>query len=267
MTVSLIITTYNWKEALEMVLKSVLIQTVLPDEVIIADDGSRNDTKELIENFQKQFSIPLIHSWQEDKGFRLAASRNRAISKSSCEYIIVIDGDMILDKRFVENHIRYSSKGKYLQGSRVLMTEEYSKKLFSMKKFRKPSFFSKKMGNRQNSLYIPFLTNIFIKKESKDLNRIRGCNFSLYKDDIYLVNGFNEDFTTWGKEDSEFVQRLYNADIKRINLKFASIQYHIYHKEGKACNNNIFLLENTINNNLKWCENGINKYLKGNNES
>ena len=87
-TCSLIATTYNWPEALELVLLSIVNQTILPNEVIIADDGSREDTKELIEIFQKVFPIPLIHVWHEDKGFRLATIRNKAISKAKYHYIL-----------------------------------------------------------------------------------------------------------------------------------------------------------------------------------
>ena len=94
--VSLIITTYNWEKALNQVIQSALNQTVLPGEVIIADDGSKPPTKELIQKFQKNSPIPIIHSWQEDDGFRAAMSRNKAIAKASYEYLIIIDGDIIL---------------------------------------------------------------------------------------------------------------------------------------------------------------------------
>jgi len=261
MKCSLIVTTYNWKEALELVLLSVLQQIKMPDEVIIADDGSDMETRLLIEKYIKIFPIPLIHSWQEDSGFRLSHSRNKAISLSKYEYIIISDGDMILDKNFVRDHYSCAKKGKYVQGSRVLMLSTISKKILFEKKMMKLSFFSKDIKNRLNLLYIPLLKYYFCMQENQKLKRIRGCNFSLYKKDIIKVNGFNEDFITWGQEDSEFVQRLYNIGMVRSNLKFGAIQYHIYHKEGTNNNSNIKILQNTIDTKLIYCENGINKYF------
>ena len=96
MRVSLIVTTYNRPDALKLLLMSINSQSVPPNEIIIADDGSKNSTKKCIDEFKKKSSLQVIHSWQEDKGFRVAKSRNKAIAKSKCEYIILIDGDVIL---------------------------------------------------------------------------------------------------------------------------------------------------------------------------
>ncbi len=260
MRCSLIITTYNWSEALELVILSALGQTRLPDEIIIADDGSKQDTKELIEKYRHNSVVPIIYSWQEDQGFRLAHSRNLAISKSTCEYIIVVDGDMVLDSRFVKDHIRCSEKGTYIQGSRVLLMAEPTKSILNSKNLKNISFFMQNMKNRMNMIYAPWVSKVYCMFKNNELNRTRGCNFSLFKEDIIAVNGFNEDFVTWGKEDSEFVQRLYNNGVKRKNLKFSAIQYHLYHKEGNANENNIALLQNTIDKKLIWCINGIDKY-------
>ena len=103
MRVSLIITTYNRPDALMLVLQSIANQTKLPEEVIIADDGSDNNTKELITNFQESSSFNIVHSWQEDKGFRAANSRNKAIAISNFEYIVLVDGDMILHPKFIQD--------------------------------------------------------------------------------------------------------------------------------------------------------------------
>ena len=103
MKCSLIISTYNWPEALDLVLKSVLRQTTMPSKVIIADDGSKAETRLLVEEYKKIFSVPLIHVWQEDNGFRLATIRNKAISNSNFTYIIQIDGDVILNKNFIKD--------------------------------------------------------------------------------------------------------------------------------------------------------------------
>jgi glycosyltransferase involved in cell wall biosynthesis len=260
--VSLIITTYNWKEALKLTLDSIVMQTILPDEVIIADDGSTDDTRKMIDEFKKTCNIPIIHSWQEDKGFRLAQSRNKAISISKYDYIIFIDGDIILHRKFIQDHINLSKEGIYLQGSRVLLNEEFSKEILVNKVFKRPHIFSGKFKNRINYFYSPLLSKLFFKTKIKSHSGVRGCNFSFFKKDIIRINGFNEDFIGWGREDSEFVERLYNSGIQRRTLKFRAVQYHIFHNEGNASTKNNNILEKAINEKLSWCENGIDKYLK-----
>src|SRR6478609_6191635 len=124
MKVSLLIATYNWPEALNLVLKSVLRQSILPNEIIIADDGSSKETETLIESFKTRTDIPILHIWHEDKGFRLAEIRNKAIMASQFEYIIQIDGDIILHSNYIENHIRFAKKNCFMTGPRVLLQKE-----------------------------------------------------------------------------------------------------------------------------------------------
>jgi len=261
MKCSLVICTYNWPEALAMVLLSVNKQSVLPDEVIIADDGSGSSTSKVINEFSKSIKIPIIHSWQKDNGCRIPHSRNRAIARSSFEYIIMIDGDTIMHRDFIKDHKRFAKKGSYIQGSRVLLQSDFTKQILNDNKFQKPSFFLKDSKNKINMLRLPFLSSILKSFKSQSLSRIRGCNFSIFKDEIIKVNGFNENFILWGREDSEFVQRLYNIGVKKQLLKFSGIQYHLYHKQGNASACNDVILKDTIDNNSTWCENGIDSYF------
>ncbi len=119
MKTSLIVTTYNWPEALELSLLSALNQKVLPGEIIVADDGSTDETRVLVEKIAVFSPVPIIYSWQEDKGFRAARSRNKAIAKSSGEYIILIDGDMVLEKRFIRDHLECAKPGHFIQGNAI----------------------------------------------------------------------------------------------------------------------------------------------------
>ena len=118
-TVSLLVSTYNWKEALALCLRSAFSQTVKPDEIVIADDGSREDTRELIENMKKKTDIPVVHVWHEDKGFRKTNILNKAIKKISSEYIIQIDGDIVMDKNFISDHLELVEEGYFVCGSRL----------------------------------------------------------------------------------------------------------------------------------------------------
>ena len=261
MNCSLIICTYNWPEALSFVLESVALQIELPDEIIVADDGSSESTSRIIDDFAKSIAIPVIHSWQEDLGCRIPHSRNKAISKSNFEYIIVIDGDTVLHNSFIKDHKRFAKPGVYIQGSRVLLQPDFTKTLFKNNLFRKPSFFSRHSKNKLNMLYLPHFSVLMGFIKSRSINRIRGCNFSIFKADILKVNGFNEEITTWGREDSEFVQRLFNSGMSKQHIKFPGIQYHLYHKEGIHNSDNNVILEKTINKKLKRCSLGINRYL------
>ena len=266
MNCSLIICTYNWPEALSLVLDSVITQTVMPEEIIIADDGSEKSTLRVIELFRKQLPVPVIHSWQEDFGCRIPHSRNRAIAKSNSEYIVDIAGDTILHPDFIKDHKKYAQRGVYIQGSRVLLQKFFTNIIFENSIFNHPRFFSNHAKNKINMVRIPFLTYLASYLKSNNIKRVRGCNFSIYREDVIKVNGFNEDITSWGREDSEFVQRLINYGLFKKHLKFSGIQFHIFHNErvinsqGSAKANDYFI-EDAIKNNLVWCTNGIDHYL------
>ena len=102
---SLIIATYNQPEFLRLAILSAWEQTHLPDEIIIADDGSREETAELIRGMKKESSVPIIHTWQPDDGFRVALARNNAVAVSTGEYLIFLDGDCYMNKYFIEDHL------------------------------------------------------------------------------------------------------------------------------------------------------------------
>lgn len=258
---SLIIATYNNPKALELVLLSVLNLRVLPNEVIIADDGSTNQTKELIESFRNKLPIPLMHVWHEDKGFRLAAIRNLAIAKANFEYIIQIDGDIIMHKNFVKDHVQFAAKNQFLFGSRVNITESFLEKLHQTKQ-TKFHFFSKGISKRFRSIYFPFATK-FVKQNHVVSSKLRGCNMSFWRNDIIKINGYNEDFVGWGGDDSELANRLHNNNIAGLRLKNAAIIFHIYHKEADKSNleRNIEIQMLSRNQKHKTVKNGISKYL------
>ena len=266
LTSSLIITTYNQKERLALVLDSVKELSYLPNEVLIADDGSKEDTKELIKAYQKDFPVPLKHIWQEDKGFRLSEIRNLAIKNAKCEYIIIIDGDMILDKNFIKDHLSFAKKKVFLQASRTIIDEKDSQKIlrdnayklaFDIKNFKKYRILA-----LAKLIYLTsrIRANFFDKNDF--IRGIRGCNMSFFKKDCEDINGFNEDFIGWGREDSEFVARfLFNkGELRR--LKFSAIAYHIYHKENSRtmldANHKIYL--ECVKNKNTFCKNGLEKF-------
>ena len=259
LSVSLIVTTYNRPDALELVLLSLKEQTELPDEVIIADDGSGQETRELLERYKPDFPVPIVHCWQRDEGFRLAQIRNKAAAAAGCEYMIVVDGDMLLHRDFVKGHKRAAWKGRYVQGSRVWFSEDDAESVIKSGDINSLPSFQKK-ENWLRSINSPFLSKLF-SRVTRQLEGVKGCNMAFWKEDCIKVNGFNEDFKSWGREDSEFVARLMNSGVQRLNLRFAGIAYHLSHTEvpRPQIASNDKLLQRTISEKLKYCENGIVK--------
>ncbi|PJP17834.1 glycosyl transferase family 2 [Campylobacter jejuni subsp. jejuni] len=258
-TCALIITTYNQKERLKLVLDSVKNLAFLPNEVLIADDGSQEDTARLIEEYQKDFPCPLKHIWQEDEGFRAAKSRNNAIKASKSEYIILIDGDMILEKDFVKNHLEFAKRKVILQGSRVILNKNESEEILKNNNYSLA--FNKKGFKNQRSIFLAKcvykfskLTKKFFKK-SQLVKGSKTCNMSFYKSDFEAIEGFNEKFIGWGREDSEFVARFLFNDGVFKRLKFNALAYHIYHEENSKnmleINHQIYL-ETIKNEKTTW---------------
>lgn len=153
---SLVTPTYNWPEALELLLLSITKQRVLPDEVIVADDGSKEETRLLIERFQKSFPVPLIHIWHEDNGNQKPKIMNKAIAKAKYDYIIEIDGDIIMHPNFVEDHLNYAEKGVYLFGSRVNIQKNILETIFK-EKITYFHFFSKEIKKEVEHYAFHFL--------------------------------------------------------------------------------------------------------------
>ena len=130
---SLIISTYNRPDMLRICLLGVLDQSVLPNEILIADDGSGPETKQLVDEFAAKSQVPIVHVWQADDGFRLAAIRNKSFAKASGDYIIQTDGDIILHKHFIRDHIHMAKKNMFISGARSLLDDEYSKTMIQQK--------------------------------------------------------------------------------------------------------------------------------------
>lgn len=258
---SLVTPTYNWPQALELLLISITKQTVLPNEVIVADDGSKEETRLLIERFQNSFPVPLIYVWHEDNGNQKPKIMNKAIAQAKYEYIVEIDGDIIMHPDFVRDHLTNAEKGVYLFGSRVNIQKSILESIFK-NKTTYFHFFSKGIKKRSRTLRIPIFMN-FAKLHDKRSSKLRGCNMSFWREDFIKINGFNESLVGWGIDDSEMIQRLHNIGIKGKRLKHSGVAYHVYHKEQSKShieiNNEIE--KQTTEKKITFIEKGINQYL------
>ena len=264
MQTSLVFPTYNWPEALEMIFISLKAQSEMPDEVVIADDGSKNETKQLIDRYRDELDIPIKHIWHEDQGWRKTTILNKAVAAASGDYIIQIDGDCILHASFIKDHKEAAAKSTYLYGSRVNIQEELVDEVFSTKRIKFP-YFLKGLKRRTRNIHAPFLGKMF--GINKDLSRkIRGCNFSFWRPDFIEVNGYDEDMIGWGREDSELAARFINCGIYGKRMRYRGIVYHIWHptKPREEVPGKDDIQNKTITQGITRCKNGIDKYLHEN---
>jgi glycosyltransferase involved in cell wall biosynthesis len=261
MKISLIILTYNRPDTLELVLKSLSRQSVNPDEVIIADDGSVPETRELISRWQALSSFRLVHVWHEDLGYRIAAIRNKATLESAGDYLIYSDGDLLLHPDFIHDFKKYSAPETAWIGSRVFLSRETTERLLSGDRasFTWSLFSPAIAANRLNGLRAPCISSFF--PPLNNTMHMRGGLLGVWKEDLLAVNGWNEEFTGWGMEDTELITRLFYSGVTIRKLKFAAQTYHLWHpvSDRESLDRNKELLENTNRNRLKWCENGILK--------
>lgn len=260
---SLIISTYNNCKVLKLCLNSLLHQSQQPNEIVIADDGSREETRLAIIEFAKISPVPVIHVWHEDIGFRKTIILNKAIAKCSNEYIIQIDGDILLHKDFIKDHIRFAKIGTFICGSRVKIKTDLTKKILNAKKNDIPNWWNRGLADPLNGIRCSILTPLLQRWHRSNKLYVRGCNMAFWKKDCMQINGYNEDIIGWGSEDCEFACRLHHIGIIKRFLKFAAIAYHLEHlKYSKAyLNLNDSITQETIAQRKTWCERGISQYI------
>ena len=258
-SIGILIATYNWPEALELIFKSIGQQTLQPHEILIADDGSGIETTELIKKYRRILKAPIKHARQEDKGFRKSLILNKAIKLSTADYIIEIDGDILLHPKFIQDHVDAAERSKFVQGARAMVNERTTQAILDGK-ITRLNFFSPGIKNRFNSLRIPALGKL-IKANVNSSQNIKACNIAFWRKDYITINGYNNAFCGWGWEDYELAARLINAGVKKKRLKLSAICYHLFHERNPR--DNVFkheeLYNETIKNHLVYCAYGYNE--------
>lgn len=262
MKTSLIVSTYNRPEALRLCLHSIMHQIKLPDEVVIGDDGSIDETKNLINQFKEISPITIKHIWHEDKGFRLAMMRNKCVAASSGDYIIEVDGDVILERHFVKDHIDFAKAGFYLKGGRTNLGKSLTNAMCLKNQLEDIHFYTRGIESKpENSIRIPWLGRILSSIYRKHRGMCLGCNMSYFKQDFLDINGYDEFFEGWGGEDGDLVRRLIQNGINKRHLKFVGIVYHLWHEDKFMYNKEINISYSERNSKETFCHNGVNKYL------
>lgn len=270
MQISLIVTTYNRPEALKLVLLGLSVQHPTSDfEVIIADDGSTEETAELIKQIQATLPYPLHHVWQEDQGFRAAMARNRAIAAAHGNYLIFLDGDCVPLTYFVARHQQLAERGWFVAGNRILLSQRLTHQVIQhvspLWTWSFPQWGLSYLRGDMNR-FLPLLKlpeKIFRKHRSHTWQGAKTCNLAVWREDILRINGFDECFEGWGHEDAEFVVRLLHSGIQRKEGRFAVPVLHLWHpqQERDQEKKNWQRLEQRLLSREIVAQQGVHQYL------
>jgi glycosyltransferase involved in cell wall biosynthesis len=273
MLVSIIVTTYNWPAALNACLRALAEQSYTQSyEIIVADDGSQPETKNLILDLQPEYPVPLIHVWQPDDGFRAAAIRNQAILKSRGAYIIFIDGDCIPPPTFIRNHVALAAPNKFVVGHRLLLSAELTHTILTQQLPSHRWSFIRWLGLRvlnQCNRILP-LIRLPNKGPWRDWRTTqwkgaKGCNLGIWKSDLIQVNGWEEQFSGWGYEYSDLIIRLIHLGVKRRSGHGAVPAFHLWHAEhdrSRALMNESLLYSRFQTPTCVLAERGLQQYVE-----
>ena len=262
MRLTLIVSTYNQTEALGKVLRGVQRQTRLPDEVVIADDGSGPATRQLITDWLGHVPMPVRHLWHPDDGFRKTVILNEAVAAAKGEYLVLLDGDCVPEARFIEDHARLAEDGFWVQGRRCFVKEPFTK---SFEAATTPILWWMLRGRISGAAKGLRLRLPIVQRNMKQRG-ILGCNMAFWREDLAAVNGFDEDYTGWGiGEDSDLGTRLYSLGRPRKFVHAHAIIYHLNHpmmpRDHFAASQ--ARLAETLRTRKICCERGLNLHKPG----
>lgn len=271
MKISVVVSTYNAEEWLEKVLIGYSVQTYKDFELIIADDGSRASTKDLIDSFVINYPVPIRHLWHEDLGYRRQEILNVAIVEATHEYIIMTDGDCIPRADFVEVHAQQAEKGKFLSGGYCKLPMKSSKAITKEDIIEQRCFDIKWLNKIEK---LDFSNILKLGSEgiiTKILDIIsptnpsfNNCNSSGYKDDMIAINGYDERMK-YGGPDREFGERLENFGVKGKQIRHKAIVLHLDHARGyktpESLAANLAIRKEVRDKKVKWTPFGIKKQV------
>ena len=237
MKTAVIVTTYNRHEALAAVLEGYCGQSDQAFDLIVADDGSGAETAEVVRHFARRAQFSIMHVWQEDRGFRAAEVRNRAVASTRAEYVIFTDGDCVPSRHFVWAHKHLAEPGYFLGANRVLLSAELTNRVV---RERVPIHAWSEIEwvrcwwRREVNRVLPLMQlpdGPFRKWSPDRWSGIKTCNLSVWRTDLARVNGLDASYEGWGLEDSDLVIRLLHAGVKHKSARFAATVFHLWHPE------------------------------------
>ncbi|MEA2905423.1 MAG: hypothetical protein QOI12_2810 [Alphaproteobacteria bacterium] len=236
--ISVIVTTYDRENALDAVLRGLGRQTDRDFEVVVADDGSGEGTRALIQRHAARRDLALKHVWQDDRGFRAGAARNRAILASGGTYCIFLDGDCIPRPDFVAVHRQLAEPGWFVTGNRILMARDLTEDVLA--EGRRPEdwgfyeWLALRRTGRINRLapLLALALGPLRKLRPRAWRGARSCNLAVWRSDLDRVDGFDVTYSGWGLEDSDLLIRLIHSGVRRKDGNFATGVLHLWHAES-----------------------------------
>jgi glycosyltransferase involved in cell wall biosynthesis len=235
---AVIVTTYNRPDALGAVLTGYLDQDTRDFEVLVADDGSTDETRVLVENYARRAPFPIRHVWQEDRGFRAGAARNRALAQTRAEYVIFTDGDCVPPRFFVSRHLALAEPGYFVAGNRILLSDAFTRaaldEKLTLQRWSNAQWLCAWLRRDVNrALPLLHLPGGALRKAApKRWHGVKACNLAAWREDLVRVNGFDERYSGWGLEDSDLVIRLIHAGVRHKSARFAAPVFHLWHAEN-----------------------------------
>ncbi|WP_378949631.1 glycosyltransferase family 2 protein [Mesorhizobium sp. ANAO-SY3R2] len=236
-SVTVIVNTYNWASALNLSVRSLMRQTDRDFEIVIADDGSKDETKRLVDSLAAETDLTVTHVWHEDIGFRRTQILNKAIQASRGDYLIFLDGDCITQPDFIRRHRQLAKPSYLVTGSRIMLGPDLSAALcergaVDFGALRRNALRYRASGDLAKviPLFVRLPDASFRNYRKFTWRRVKGCNIGCWKQDALKIGGYDEGLTGWGHEDVDFVFRMYEAGVERRSGTWATEVLHIWHK-------------------------------------
>ena len=241
MTVSIIVPTYNRPLHLAKALSGYLDQTCPPTELLVADDGSGTETKAVVREFARKARFPVHHVWQGDRGWRKPRILNRAALESTGDYLITTDDDCLPGPHFIEDHRLMMEPGCFVHGKRIFVGPEATENITGREDFFRllGLLLAGQIRKWHLLVRIPGWT---VRLDTP--RGTRGCNFALFREDLERVNGWDERFSSYGREDTDLSLRLMRAGCVRKTALFSAVVFHLHHEtagRGEAVDNDPLL--------------------------
>lgn len=267
--IGVIITTYNQPKWLKQVLFGYEAQKKKNFTVIIADDGSGESTRDVIEFFNARKNIHIQHIWHPDNGFQKCQILNKAIEQTDCDYLIFTDGDCIPEPNFIEKHHMLAEPGCYLSGGYVKLTTPVSEKI-TPEHISAGVIFDRKWltsnGQPNNHKLWKLIKSSPLKQILNTLTPTKatwnGMNSSTWTTHIKACNGFNEDMQ-YGGLDRELGERLLNHGLKGKQIRYHVNCLHLNHPRTydnpETWKKNYAIRNDVKRNRYFWTPNGISK--------
>ncbi len=266
-SVSTILTTFNQPHTLRLVLLALARQSQLPDEVIIADDGSAPPTLDALRRLAPDLPFPLIHVFQPDQGFRAARSRNNAIHHSRSDLLTFLDQDTLPRADWLATYARHTASGRFGIG-RILDLPPDAAQSLTPPQIADGTFESLCSTRQYRDLirrHRKFCIYALLRRAGvgiKTKPKLRSCNFAAFRVDLLQVNGFDEEFHGWGQEDDDLGRRLFAVGVHPTVLLRHAVAFHIPHPPRRTTDwehgRNITLL--TDRSRAAYCRQGLDQH-------